>query len=70
MSFAVECCSIYSDISTLIIESSVPNNTSDNAFAVSVFPQPVGPKNKKEPIGLLGSPNPYSSSSYAFTYCF
>ena len=25
-----------------------------NVFAISVFPTPVGPKNKNDPIGFLG----------------
>src|SRR5665811_1796220 len=35
---------MYSLMSSLIIESSLPNKTSANAFASSVFPTPVGPK--------------------------
>ena len=31
------------------------NNDAANDFANSVLPTPVGPKNKKLPIGLLGS---------------
>ena len=38
--------------------SSEPNIASANALANSVFPTPVGPKNMKEPIGLVGSFNP------------
>ena len=30
-------------------------SASARAFASSVLPTPVGPKNKNEPIGLLGS---------------
>ena len=52
------CFSMYSDISTLIIASSEPNTDSASAFDNSVFPTPVGPKNKNEPIGLFGSFNP------------
>jgi hypothetical protein len=33
------------------------NNCSAKAFAVSVLPTPVGPKNKKEPSGLFSSFN-------------
>lgn len=62
----VECASIYSDISTLIIASSEPNKLSASAFAVSVFPTPVGPRNRKEPVGRFGSFIPHSSSSYTF----
>ena len=54
----IECGSIYSDISTRIIAFSLPNSASANALDNSVFPTPVGPKNKKEPIGRLGSFNP------------
>ena len=46
---------MYSDISTLIREFSEPNTASERAFESSVFPTPVGPKNIKEPMGLLGS---------------
>ncbi len=42
----------------LIIAFSSPNNISANALVSSVFPTPVGPKNKNEPIGLFGSFNP------------
>ena len=31
------------------------SNNAANDFANSVLPTPVGPKNKKLPIGLLGS---------------
>ena len=47
--------SIYSDISSLIILFSSSNRLSASVFASSVLPTPVGPKNKNEPIGLLGS---------------
>ena len=56
--FATECFSIYSDISTRIIESSLPNNASARALESSVLPTPVGPRNKKEPIGRFGLFNP------------
>ena len=45
-------------MSTLIIAFSSPNRFSEIAFASSVLPTPVGPKNRNEPIGLLGSFNP------------
>ena len=54
----IENFSIYSDISILIIASSVSNKYSDNDFANSVLPTPVGPKKMKEPIGFLGFFNP------------
>ena len=38
--------------------SSESNKFSAKAFANSVFPTPVGPKNKKEPSGRFGSCNP------------
>lgn len=66
ISLEVEFASIYSDISNLITLSSAPNNTSASAFEVSVLPTPVGPKNKNEPIGRLGSFIPNSSPSYTF----
>ena len=47
--------SMYSDISILTILCSSSNKLSANAFANSVFPTPVGPKNRNEPIGLRGS---------------
>ncbi len=52
------CFSIYSDISTRIRELSVPNMASAKVLHSSVFPTPVGPKNKKEPMGRFGSFNP------------
>ena len=58
INFATECDSINSDISTLIIAFSLPNMLSASAFASSVLPTPVGPKNKNEPVGLLGSVSP------------
>ena len=50
--------SIYSDISRRIIQSSEPNSSSASALHSSVFPTPVGPKNKKEAQGRLGSFKP------------
>ena len=38
--------------------SSFPNKLSEIAFANSVLPTPVGPKNKNEPIGRFGSFKP------------
>ena len=46
---------MYSDISSLIIAFSSLKSCSANALASSVFPTPVGPKNKNDPIGRLGS---------------
>ena len=34
------------------IDALEPNNSEASAFASSVFPTPVGPRNRKEPIGL------------------
>ena len=42
-------------ISTRIISWSEPNITSASALDSSVLPTPVGPRKRKEPIGLLGS---------------
>ena len=39
---------MYSDMSTLIIESSFPNISKAKALASSVFPTPVGPTNINE----------------------
>ena len=52
------CFSIYSDISSRIIASSVPKTASESALDSSVFPTPVGPKKMKEPRGLAGSLSP------------
>ena len=57
---------MYSDISTRIIACSFPKIASARAFDISVFPTPVGPKNKKEPIGLLGSFRPTRPRRTAF----
>jgi len=64
--FDTLCFSIYSDISTRIIDCSLPNTASASAFEISVFPTPVGPKNRKEPIGRLGSFNPTRPLRTAF----
>ena len=50
-----ECFSMYSLMSILTMLFSSSNNLSANAFASSVLPTPVGPKNRKEPIGFVGS---------------
>ena len=49
---------MYSDISTRIMASSEPNMASANALDSSVLPTPVGPKNRKEPMGRFGSFRP------------
>ena len=53
-----ECFSIYSLMSIRTIWSSESNKSSARAFASSVLPTPVGPRNKKLPIGRLGFCNP------------
>ena len=53
MIFDTLCFSIYSDISTRIRSSSLPNKAY-NVFDSSVLPTPVGPKNKNDPIGRFG----------------
>ena len=59
MSRATACFSIYSDISNRSMASSSPKSTSANARQSSVFPTPVGPRNKKEPMGRAGVFQPY-----------
>ena len=49
---------MYSLMSSLTIASSFPNKISAIAFASSVLPTPVGPKNIKEAIGLLAADKP------------
>ena len=55
MSLETENFSIYSlmSIRTILVSSS--NNAAARDLASSVLPTPVGPKNRKEPIGLSGS---------------
>ncbi len=48
----------YSLMSSLIISFSDPKYASASAFAVSVFPTPVGPKNKKLPNGRFVAESP------------
>ena len=45
---------MYSDISIRTMASSLSNSTSAKARANSVLPTPVGPKNRKEPMGRFG----------------
>lgn len=52
------CFSIYSLISKRTNASRVPNNSSASTFDNSVFPTPVGPTNKKDPIGRYLDFNP------------
>ena len=58
MSFDTECFSMNSDISKRIRDFSLPNRNSANARATSVFPTPVGPRNRNEPAGRLGDFSP------------
>jgi len=52
---ATECFSIYSLMSIRTIFVSSSNKYAAKLLASSVLPTPVGPKNKKEPIGFVGS---------------
>ncbi len=45
-------------MSMRIIRSWLPNSASASALASSVLPTPVGPRNRKLPIGRFGSPSP------------
>ena len=47
--------SMYSDMSKRT--SSTPS-VAASCFATSVLPTPVGPENRKQPIGFSGSPSP------------
>ena len=58
MSLETECFSENSDKSKRIILSTESNKNSERAFAVSVFPTPLGPLSKNEPNGLVGSDKP------------
>ena len=49
---------MYSDISTRINACSVPKTASASALESSVFPTPVGPRNRNEPVGRFGSFKP------------
>ena len=53
-------------MSIRIIESSEPKTEAARAFANSVFPTPVGPKNINDPIGRCGSANPLRDRRIAF----
>ena len=66
MSRLTENFSIYSAMSIRTIDFSSSNKYSARARASSVFPTPVGPRNKNEPIGLLGSDNPARLRRMAF----
>ncbi len=48
------------------MESSCPNKASDNALESSVFPTPVGPRKRNEPIGRFGAFSPTRPRLTAF----
>lgn len=52
---ATECFSMYSDMSRRMRLSSLSNRASARALASSVLPTPVGPRNRKLPMGLFTS---------------
>nr|ACN25977.1 unknown [Zea mays] len=55
---ATECCSMYSDMSMRTRRFSSSNSCSARALASSVFPTPVGPRKRNEPVGCCGLPRP------------
>ena len=57
---------MYSDISILIILSSLSNRLLAKVLASSVLPTPVGPRNINEPIGLFSSLRPARARITAF----
>ena len=59
--------SIYSDISSLIRYLVSPQYCFANCLVSSVLPTPVGPTNRKDPIGLFGSLIPALLRLIAFT---
>ncbi len=54
----VECFSMYSLMSSLVTAASSSNRNSASALVSSVLPTPVGPRNRNEPMGRLGSCSP------------
>ena len=58
MSRATECFSMNSLMSMRMRWSSLSNKNPASALHSSVLPTPVGPRNKKEPVGLCGSDRP------------
>ena len=56
---------MYSDISIRTMLCSSSNRASARAFASSVLPTPVGPKNRNEPIGWSGFAMPALERSIA-----
>ena len=70
MSLETENFSMYSVISILTMLCSSSNRHLARAFASSVLPTPVGPRNINEPIGLFGSPMPARERQMAsVTFC-
>src|SRR5580704_13827957 len=57
---------MYSDMSIRIMSFSSSNKNSASARANSVFPTPVGPRKRNDPIGLLVSDNPARLRRTAF----
>ena len=55
MSLDTEYFSIYSLISIRTMFCSSSNSVAAKVFASSVLPTPVGPKNRNEPMGFVGS---------------
>src|SRR5262249_46679093 len=55
---ATVCFSMYSDMSRRIMFSSSSNSVAARARANSVFPTPVGPEERKGPVGPLGILDP------------
>ncbi|MPM66022.1 hypothetical protein SDC9_112926 [bioreactor metagenome] len=66
MSRETENFSMYSLISIRTICSSESNKFSAKALANSVFPTPVGPKKRKDPIGRFGDWRPARERKTAF----
>src|SRR5439155_20293691 len=54
----------YSDISKRKIADSFPKKVAASAFVVSVFPTPVGPRKRNEPIGRFSLPIPDRSEEH------
>ena len=57
-SLDTECASPYSDMSRRTMARSSSKRNSARARAVSVFPTPVGPRNRNDPTGRFGSCTP------------
>ena len=71
---ATECFSMYSDMSMRTMAFSLSKRNSASALLSSVLPTPVGPRNRKEPMGLFSSCSPararLTASDTALTACF